>query len=84
MFRKAREDVKKESLEENEAAYKKRAQALDAKDSKVETVEDDWLKGMKAHNVDDNWPKNMPIRAVLASKQASRMEDLCHSFTARL
>lgn len=54
MFRKAREDVKKESLQENEAAYKKRAEALNAKDSKVETVEDDWLKGMKAHNVDDN------------------------------
>ena len=54
MFRKARDDVKKESQEENEAAYQKRATALDAKDSKVETVQDGWLKGMKAHNVDDN------------------------------
>lgn len=52
MFRKARSDVKKENQEENEAAYQKRAAALDGK--KVETVEDDWLKGMKAHNVDDN------------------------------
>lgn len=52
MFRKARSDVKKENAEENEAAYQKRAAALDGK--KVETVEDDWLKGMKAHNVDDN------------------------------
>lgn len=54
MFRKARNDVKKESMEENEAAYQKRASALNAKDKKVETVEDDWLGGMKAHNVDDN------------------------------
>lgn len=54
MFRKAREDAKKESQEENEAAYQKRASALNAKDSKVETVQDDWLKGMKAHDVNDN------------------------------
>lgn len=56
MFRKARSDVKKENKEENEAAFQKRAAALDGK--KVETVEDDWLKGMKAHNVDDNWGTN--------------------------
>ena len=52
MFRKARSDVKADNLAENEAAYQKRAAALDGK--KVETMEDDWLKGMKAHNVDDN------------------------------
>ena len=52
MFRKARSDVKKENSKENEAAYEKRVAALDGK--KTEVVEDDWLKGMKAHNVDDN------------------------------
>lgn len=39
MFRKAREDVKKENLEENEAAYQRRASEISAKDSKkVETA----------------------------------------------
>ena len=52
MFRKARSDVKKDNLVENEAAFQKRSAAMDGK--KTETVEDDWLKGMKAHNVDDN------------------------------
>ena len=53
MMRKAHEDAKKESMQENEAIYQKRAAELDQKDKqKVEVVEDDWLKGMKAHNVD--------------------------------
>lgn len=69
MFRKAREDVKKESLQENEAAYKKRAEALNAKDSKVETVEDDWLKGMKAHNVDDNWQSILHCQPLRPSRK---------------
>ena len=51
MFRKAREDAKKESAEENEANYQKRVQQMEGK---TETVGDDWLKGMKKHNVDDN------------------------------
>ena len=54
MFRKARNDVKKESNQENEEAYQKRLTELNNKDKKPEVVEDDWLKGMKAHNVDDN------------------------------
>lgn len=55
MFRKAREDVKKDNQEENEAAYQRRASELQKKDnSKVKTVEEDWLGGMKAHDVDDN------------------------------
>ena len=60
MFRKAREDAKKENQEENEAAYQKRVSQLDQKDSgKVETVQDDWLKGMKAHNTNDDWAYRM-------------------------
>ena len=51
MFRKAREDAKKENQEENEANYQKRVQQMEGK---TETVGDDWLKGMKKHNVDDN------------------------------
>lgn len=54
MFRKAREDAKKETQEENEIAFQKRKTQLEEKDQKVTEVEDDWLKGMKAHNVDDN------------------------------
>ena len=53
MFRKAREDVKKENQEENEAAYQKRATQLTEKDKKVEVASEDWLGGMKVHN-DDN------------------------------
>lgn len=38
MFRKAREDVKKENFEENEAAYQKRSTQLSQKDAKAEVV----------------------------------------------
>lgn len=54
MFRKAREDTKKESQQENEQAYQKRVTQMDQKDGKVETLQDDWLKGMKAHKLDDD------------------------------
>lgn len=54
MFRKARADTKKESQLENEEAYQKRASQIDQKDGKVETLQDDWLKGMKAHKLDDD------------------------------
>lgn len=38
MFRKAREDVKKENQDENEAAYQKRSTQLKEKDAKGEVV----------------------------------------------
>lgn len=54
MFRKAREDTKKESQLENEEAYQKRVSQMDQKNGgNVETLQDDWLKGMKAHKLDD-------------------------------
>lgn len=54
MFRKAREDAKKETDAENEAAYQKRVTEMEKKqNNKTEVVTDSWLGGMKAHNVDD-------------------------------
>lgn len=53
MMKKAHADAKKESLEEHDAIYQKRAAELDKKDNKVEKVQDSWLGGMNAHDVND-------------------------------